>query len=137
MTSQLTIVGAPPTWFDSHPLPANTHIVQPVEPDPLPGESIAGVLDDEDRRPLVYVTFGTAFNTPDLFQMVFDAVADLDIRAVATIGMSTDAPDLEVPRNVRTGRSSPRASSSTTLTSWWPTAATAPSPGPFDVACPC
>lgn len=66
--SQLTIIGAPPTWFDGHHLPANTHFVQPVEPDPLPGESIAGVLDDEDRRPLVYVTFGTAFNTPDLFQ---------------------------------------------------------------------
>jgi hypothetical protein len=37
--SQLTIVGAPPTWFDGHHLPANTHFVQPVEPDPLPGES--------------------------------------------------------------------------------------------------
>lgn len=100
--SQLTFVGAPPTWFDGHQLPTNTHFVQPVEPDPLPGESIAGVLDDDDRRPLVYVTFGTAFNTPDLFQTVFDAVADLDIRAVATIGMNTDATDLEVPHNVRT-----------------------------------
>jgi len=102
LRSQLTIVGAPPTWFDGHHLPTNTHFVQPVEPDPLPGESIAGVLDDEDPRPLVYVTFGTAFNTPDLFQTVFDAVADLDIRAVATIGMNTDATDLAVPQNVRT-----------------------------------
>ena len=39
------------------------------------GESLAAVLDGRDERPLVYVTFGTAFNTPDLFQQVFDALA--------------------------------------------------------------
>ena len=102
LQSQLTIVGAPPSWFDGHHLPTSTHFVQPVEPDPLPGESFAGLFDEEDRRPLVYVTFGTAFNTPDLFQMVFDALADLDVRAVATIGLNNDAAELEVPGNVRT-----------------------------------
>ena len=102
LEGELTIVGAPPSWFDGHSVPANTHFVQPVEPDPTPGESIAAVLDDEDQRPLVYVTFGTAFNTPDLFQTVFDAVADLDVRAIATIGMNNDAADLAVPGNVRT-----------------------------------
>jgi MGT family glycosyltransferase len=47
-------------------------------------------------------TFGTAFNTPDLFQVVFDAVAELEVRAVATIGMNNDLADLAVPANVRT-----------------------------------
>ena len=51
---------------------------------------------------MVYVTFGTAFNTSELFQLVFDAVADLDVRVIATIGMNNEAGDLEVPRNVRT-----------------------------------
>ncbi len=102
MEGELRIVGAPPSWFDGHSVPANTHFVQPVEPDPMPGESLAAVLDRQDERPLVYVTFGTAFNTPDLFQMVFDALADLEVQVIATIGMNNDIADLSVPRNVRT-----------------------------------
>lgn len=102
MQNRLTIVGTPPSWFDAHTLPANTHFVQPMEPESAPGESIAALLDDEDERPLVYVTFGTVFNTPELFQLVFDAVADLNIRVIATIGMNNEATDLQVPANVRT-----------------------------------
>ena len=102
LESELTIVGAAPSWFDGHDLPANTHLVQPVEPDPLPGELIEDLVHDGDDRPLVYVTFGTAFNTPDLFQLVFDAIADLDVKVVATIGLNNDAADLDIPDNVRT-----------------------------------
>ena len=98
---ELTIVRAAPSWFDGHSVPANTHFAQPMEPDPAPGESIEELLDD-DQRPLVYVTFGTAFNTPELFQLVFDAVADLDVRAIATIGMNNEAADMAIPDNVRT-----------------------------------
>ena len=72
-----------------------------MEPDPAPGESIDELLDD-DQRPLVYVTFGTVFNTPELFQLVFDAVADLDVRVIATIGMNNNAADMTIPANVRT-----------------------------------
>ncbi len=68
----------------------------------MPGESLAAVLDGRDERPVVYVTFGTAFNTPDLFQMVFDALADLEAQVIATIGMNNDIADLSVPGNVRT-----------------------------------
>jgi len=100
--SELTIVGAAPSWFDGHSMPANTHLVQPMEPDPAPGESVEGLLDSDDARPLVYVTFGTAFNTPELFQLVFDAVADLDVRAIATIGMNNETGDLAIPEYVRT-----------------------------------
>ncbi len=99
---ELTIVGAAPSWFDGHGVPANTHFVQPMEPDPAPGESIEQLLDNDDHRPLVYVTFGTVFNTPELFQSVFDAVADLDVRAIATIGMNNNAADVTIPGNVRT-----------------------------------
>ena len=66
------------------------------------GESIEALLDRDDERPVVYVTFGTAFNTPELFQLVFDAVADLDVRVVATIGMNNEAADMAIPKNVRT-----------------------------------
>ena len=100
--NQLTIVGAPPSWFAGHSLPANTHLVQPIEPDPARGESIGDLLDHADERPLVYATFGTAFNTPDLFQLVFDAVAHLDVRVIATIGKNNHAGDLTIPDNVRT-----------------------------------
>ena len=102
MEGELRIVGAPPTWFDGHSVPANTHFVQPVEPDPMPSESLAALLDGRDARPLVYVTFGTAFNTPDLFQEVFDALADLEFQVIATIGLNNDVADLSLPGNVRT-----------------------------------
>jgi UDP:flavonoid glycosyltransferase YjiC (YdhE family) len=102
LQNELTIVGAPPSWLEGHSLPVNTHLVQPMEPEPAPGESVTALLDSDDERPLVYVTFGTVFNTPDLFQRVFDAVADLDVQVIATIGMNNDAGDLDVPRNVRT-----------------------------------
>ena len=100
--SELTIVGAAPSWFDGHRLPANTHFVQPMEPDPAPGESVEALLDGEDERPLLYATFGTVFNTPDLVQLVFEAVADLDVRVIATIGMNNEAADMAIPDNVRT-----------------------------------
>ena len=100
--SELTIVGAAPSWFEGHRLPANTHFVQPMEPDPAPGESVEALLDGEDERPLLYATFGTVFNTPDLFQLVFDAVADLDVRVIATIGMNNEAADMAIPDSVRT-----------------------------------
>ena len=66
------------------------------------GESVEALLDGEDERPLLYATFGTVFNTPDLFQLVFDAVADLDVRVIATIGMNNEAADMAIPDNVRT-----------------------------------
>ncbi len=47
--SELTIVGAAPSWFDGHSMPANTHFVQPMEPDPAPGESIEELA--RRRRP--------------------------------------------------------------------------------------
>ena len=102
MEGDLRIVGAPPSWFEGHRIPPNTHFVQPAEPDPAPGESLDGLLDRDDDRPLVYVTFGTAFNTPDLFQLVFDVLADLHVQVIATIGTNNDAADLAVPANVRT-----------------------------------
>ena len=85
-----------------HRVVSPPHFVQPVEPDPMPGESLAALLDGRDERPLVYVTFGTAFNTPDLFQEVFDALADLEVQVIATIGLNNDIADLSVPGNVRT-----------------------------------
>jgi len=42
------------------------------------------------------------FNTPDLFQEMFDALADLEVQAIATIGLNNDIADLSVPGNVRT-----------------------------------
>lgn len=102
MEGELRIVGAPPSWFDGQRVPPNTHFVQPEEPAPMPGESLPTGFDTDDERPLVYVTFGTAFNTPDLFQTTFDALADIEVRAIATIGTNNDAGDFAVPPNVST-----------------------------------
>ena len=100
LESPCTIVGAPPSWFDGAELGPTTHLVQPPESAPLPGESIDGLIDLEDGRPLVYVTFGTAFNAPELFALTFEAVADLDVAVLATVGRNNDPDELPAPANV-------------------------------------
>jgi MGT family glycosyltransferase len=40
--------------------------------------------------PLVYVTMGTVFNDPDLFAGLLSALADLDVRVLATVGPAVE-----------------------------------------------
>jgi UDP:flavonoid glycosyltransferase YjiC (YdhE family) len=97
----LAIVGAPPGWVEDNLLAPTAHLVQPPEPDALPGESAAELLQGLRGRPLLYVSFGTVFNTPELFATVFDAVESLDVDVIATIGHNNDPDRIAVPANVR------------------------------------
>lgn len=80
----------------------------------LPAESPPArpdVLDGVPDRPVVLVTFGTVFNrTPGVFELVLDAVADLDVTVVATTGATRDPAGFDaVPDNVRVRRFVPYA----------------------------
>lgn len=88
----LTIVGAPPGWFPPECFRPTTHLFrppeQPVEDVPVASSILAALRDD---RSTVYVTLGTVFNqTPGVFELVFEAVRDLPINVVATVGQNVD-----------------------------------------------
>jgi UDP:flavonoid glycosyltransferase YjiC (YdhE family) len=66
-------------------------------------------LQDPGEPPLVYVTFGTVAPTmglyPDLYRAVIDALADLRLRLVVTVGDTADPAALgALPGNVRVER---------------------------------
>jgi UDP:flavonoid glycosyltransferase YjiC (YdhE family) len=69
------------------------------------GEEPPQWLEELRGRPLVYVTLGTVptFNTaPDLIAAISDALADLDVDAVLTVGLNNDPRSLGPwPGNVR------------------------------------
>jgi UDP:flavonoid glycosyltransferase YjiC (YdhE family) len=46
--------------------------------------------EDPADAPLVYVTMGTVFNGPKALQVVVDALADLDVRVIVTVGPRAD-----------------------------------------------
>jgi UDP:flavonoid glycosyltransferase YjiC (YdhE family) len=71
-------------------------------------------LQDPGEPPLVYLTFGTVAPTlghfPDLYRRVIDAVADLRLRLVVTVGDAADPAELgPLPDNVRAERWLPQA----------------------------
>ena len=86
----LTILGGPPGWFPPEVFGPTTHLFQPPEDPPTDGalpDWFAAMPD----RPTVYVTLGGALNqTPGVFEMVFEAVADLNANVIATVGRTVD-----------------------------------------------
>lgn len=102
----LTLVGGPPEWFASRPLPPTAHLIQPPDVDARAGESIEELLRGFDRRPLVYATLGTTFNAQeDVWSMVLDGLAKLDANVIATVGRDLDPDDFGGhPANVRIER---------------------------------
>lgn len=86
----LTILGGPPGWFPSEVFRPTTHLFQPPE-DLSADDRLPAWFDTLPQRANVYVTFGTAGNrTPGLFEMVFEAVADLDANVIVTVGRTID-----------------------------------------------
>lgn len=83
-----------------------------IRPDVFDGTTTASAtLDVTSRpsdRPLVYVSLGTVFSTPELFQPILDGLADLPIDVIATTGRF--APDeLETPANATVERYLPNS----------------------------
>lgn len=107
----LSIVGCPPGWLEPEYLTATTHMVQPP-PDVAVGGTLPGWIDHLDADlPTVYLTMGTEFNrTPGLLPMLFEALGDLDIEVIATIGRSMSVDDLgTVPTNIHVEQFIPQA----------------------------
>lgn len=75
-----------------------------IRPDVFEGTTPAtGEIDFGARsngRPLVYVSLGTVFSTPELFQPILDGLADAPVDVIATTGRFSPA-DLDVPANAR------------------------------------
>jgi UDP:flavonoid glycosyltransferase YjiC (YdhE family) len=80
----------PPVWFPDGSRPARPDVLADAPPD----------------RPVVLVTFGTVFNrTPGAFEVVLEALADLPVTAVVTVGSTRD-PDAfgPLPEHLRVRR---------------------------------
>jgi UDP:flavonoid glycosyltransferase YjiC (YdhE family) len=72
-------------------------------------------LPSEDERPLVYVTYGSVLPQmpvfADIFRATVDALAELPVRALFTVGNDVDLATLgDAPANVRVERWVPQAS---------------------------
>ena len=88
---------------------AHVPVVQPLRPVPFDavGDVAAPVVAGD--RPLVYLTFGTVFNRPDLFYAAMDALGRLEVDALVTVGPAADPAALgAVPPNVRVERYVPQ-----------------------------
>ena len=98
---------------------APARLVQPIRPE-IPGrttDELPADIAQLGERPILYITLGTVplFNQLATFDMLFDAVAEMDIDVVATIGANNDPAALGFPPGER-----PRA----------PMAAAPPAAGP-------
>ena len=85
------------SWTDR--LPAR--LVQPIRPE-IPGrttDELPAGIARLGERPILYITLGTVplFNQLATFDVLFDAVADVDIDVVATIGANNDPAALAAP----------------------------------------
>jgi zeaxanthin glucosyltransferase len=74
------------------------------DPDDFPWDKIV------PGRPLVYVSFGTLYyGQPDLFRIITDAAAGLDVQLVATMGALVDTPFInDLPGNTLAVRYTPQ-----------------------------
>ncbi|HUQ64140.1 MAG TPA: glycosyltransferase [Acidimicrobiales bacterium] len=93
--------------------PAHVGTIQPLRAVTFAtagNEAVPDVVGQDSLLPLVYVTFGTVFNTRvDLIATVVRAVAKLPVRVVVTVGPSNDPAVLgDLPGNVTAARYIPQ-----------------------------
>lgn len=87
--------------FAPDPVPAGLHCVGPVLAEPKWAAPWATPFAADDDRPLALVSFSTTFqNHAGDLQRVIDAMADLPMRAVVTLGGSIRASELAASDNV-------------------------------------
>ncbi len=82
-------------------LPDNLHYVGPLAclPEPLPAYELPWPVDDP--RPLVLVSYSTSFQDQvDLLQRVADALAELPVRGLLTLGQAVGVDQVAVSENV-------------------------------------
>ncbi len=81
--------------------PAHLHYVGPLACLPEPFQPHRLPWADDDRRPLILVSYSTSFQDQvSILQRVADAVADLSVRVLLTLGEAIRADELRLPDNV-------------------------------------
>lgn len=96
--------------FPLEPAPANVRYTGPVLDDP----DWVGVWEnpwqEEDKRPLVVVSFSTTFqNQATIVKRCIQALAELPVRCLITLGWAINLEDVEVPEHVKVIRSAPHS----------------------------
>jgi UDP:flavonoid glycosyltransferase YjiC (YdhE family) len=83
----------PPRFHDpALPLAPTSHLLRPVDVDPPGADRTPAWIAALPRRPTVYATLGTAFNTraPGLFEAILEALRDEPVNVVVTVGPDVD-----------------------------------------------
>lgn len=96
--------------FPLEPAPENVRYTGPVLDDP----DWVGVWEnpwqEEDKRPLVVVSFSTTFqNQATIVMRCIQALAELPVRCLITLGWAINLEDVEVPEHVKIIRSAPHS----------------------------
>jgi UDP:flavonoid glycosyltransferase YjiC (YdhE family) len=102
-----------PPEFETQAAPHVPHrqLLRPVADDGHVATSSPLPLPDASAgAPLVYLTMGTVFNNPALFQVVLAALSELEVRVLVTVGPDGDPAILgPQPQRVRVERYVPQA----------------------------
>lgn len=86
-----------------HPAPANVRYTGPVIDDPDWVSDWRNPFDEMDQRKLVVISFSTTFqNQRALIQQSIDALANLPVRGLVTIGPAMEGSEFVLPDNVKT-----------------------------------
>lgn len=98
--------------FDTVPSdrPAQLHYVGPLATAAPPSQPYALPWEPDDRRPLVLVSYSTSFqNQVSALQRAIDAMANLPLRVLLTLGRAITADELRLAPNIVAERFVPHA----------------------------
>jgi len=103
---RILLLTSPAFDFTADVLPDNVRYVGPILGDPSwAADTSAHTTTREPTQPLVVVSFSTTFqNQSAILQKVIDALGELPVRGIVTLGPALDAVQLRVPGNVEVQR---------------------------------
>jgi MGT family glycosyltransferase len=94
--------------FAPQPLPARVRYVGPQLDEPAWAEPLPPALAEPGDAPLVVCAFSTTFqNHAALLQTVLDALGEMPVRAIATLGGALDRSEVAAPANATVLDSAP------------------------------
>jgi MGT family glycosyltransferase len=96
--------------FPLEPAPENVRYTGPVLDDPDWVGEWENPWQEEDKRPLVVVSFSTTFqNQAAIVKRCIQALAELPVRGLITLGWAINLEDVNVPEHVKIIRSAPHS----------------------------
>jgi MGT family glycosyltransferase len=104
------VLTSPEFDFKTPHLPKNVHYAGPMTDDPSWSGSWKAPWPDDDRRPLVLVGFSSQFQDHAApLQRVIDALSQMDVRAVVTLGTALREGEIVGTENVHVTRAAPHS----------------------------